>query len=98
MLINAFSFLPFRGKADTWQLVSDQELVKFIRVAKEERERRLLMPLEEALGGDLKAVDAPTCALSDPLPVVIEQMKERPCLVLSKDGELVGIVTAFDLL
>jgi CBS domain-containing protein len=98
MLVNAFSFLPFRSKASRWQLVSDQELVKFTRVAKEERDYRLLMTLEEALDDGLKAVDATTCAVSDPLPVVIEEMKERPCLVLSKDGALVGIITAFDLL
>jgi hypothetical protein len=56
------------------------------------------MSLEKAINEGLQSSTAVTCGLDDPLHVVVERMKDEPCLVLSKDRRLVGIITAFDLL
>ena len=98
LLINAFSFLPFSAKSSGWRLISDQSLVKFLRGTKGERDDRLLMTLDEALGCGLRATTPTTCGLADPLLAVVGKLNDKPCLVLSKDKKLVGIITGFDLL
>ncbi len=98
LLMNAFSYLPFQSESGLWRLISDVELVKFLRVRKEDRDQRLLMTLKEALRAGLKTAKPATCKIEDLLPQVLGKMRDTPCLVISKGKRLAGIVTAFDLL
>lgn len=98
ILMNAFSYLPFQTDSGLWRLVSDLELVKFLRVTKKERDQRLLMTLDDALKAGLKSARPVTCNIEDPLPSLLGRMRDTPCLVLAKGKRLAGIVTAFDLL
>jgi len=98
MLLNAFSFLPYRTKTGTWRLVSDSRLVQFLRAPTENRKSRLLMTLDEAKKEGLHDIKPLQCGLDEPISKLASKMKDIPCLVISKDRRLLGVITAFDLL
>jgi CBS domain-containing protein len=58
------------------------------------------MTLEAASGNDLSLVEAPTVAPEKPVAEVIVSLDERPVIVVSDERpeEILGILTAFDLL
>ena len=97
MLTNSFSYLPVHGQ---WCLVSDLEVAKYLQVQpKGERDRRLAMPLGEAKEIAL----LPVKPLNDETLIDQALMKGfdgKPILVFRRasEAELVGILTAFDLL
>jgi hypothetical protein len=95
-------------------LISDLEVARYLRAATERKERnaRLLHPLSKAhqASGDTKAgepdigrpihLDRPhLCQPEDSIRNVLDGCNGLPALVTrSETGELLGIVTAFDLL
>lgn len=98
MLLNAYSFLPFRSKNGEWKLLSDADVVAFTRGAAVDRKRRLLLRLDEAFDEHLKITDAPTCDTEDPIDRVSKSMGNVPWLVIDEGNRLLGLITAFDLL
>lgn len=98
MLLNSFSFLPYRLASGEWRLVSDCRMVQFLRFQDGERNDRLLMTLEKAIERGLEQTVPFQCKLDDPIVDIAARISEEPCLVMSDDGRLAGIITAFDLL
>ena len=111
MLESSFSFLPVnlakKGHPPAWRLISDLEVARYLRA--NARNARLLQRLDKA-SGDIRAeepnsgrpiqLDKPhLCQPEDSVRVALEGCNGLPVLVTQKEtGELLGIVTAFDLL
>ena len=103
MLMNAYSYLPVKT-SDGWKLVADVAIARFLRRAESmtARTTRLGMSLKIASTQHGLELIQPgmSCVASDDVSVLVSNLDERPVLVLREDldGELVGLVTAFDLL
>lgn len=109
MLINAFSYLPIlleHHSTPGWYFISDTNLARCLRVGSNERDRRLVKSVREAIDEEKLQVDlAHTCytntSIGEALQVFEEQpLKGQPLLVVKDDQQdaLVGILTAFDLM
>jgi CBS-domain-containing membrane protein len=105
MLANSFSFLPVEPhEGDSWKLVADVDVARFLRQAADwrERTRRLSLPLEQAAARNGVPLREPalTAKASDDARDIAGRMKQEPVLVFQDDARihLLGIVTAFDLL
>jgi hypothetical protein len=103
MLMNAFSFLPFEcNSANTWRFISDHSLARYLRVSHKQRERRMLLTLEEALKSDEAFSNDCEIATIVDLNVTVGKVagliREAPCIVLDDKRRLAGLVTAFDIL
>ena len=115
MLESSFSFLPVnvaQKGPPAWRLISDLEVARYLRAAKNKRNQRLLQPLDTAYqrASDLQVddpklcrpiqLDEPVlCQPDDSVRTALEACKGLPVLVTHKEnGDLLGIVTAFDLL
>lgn len=111
MLVNSFSFLPvLNGDGDNrrWHFVSDHAIAHYPRSiesdkAREQAELRkqaLAQPLDVAIAsGHIKTIPTDTYTRNTPVGKVINVSKEHPVLVVREGtNELLGIVTAFDLL
>ena len=102
MLMNSFSYLPVQIKgADRleWHFVSDVSLARALRDAPT-RESMLAMPLSEAVATEtIKLRRAKEVSVDTTIESIIKDLDAVPLLVVSAQGsELLGIVTAFDLL
>lgn len=104
MLMNSFSFLPVRTDQG-WTLVSDVMLAQFLRLSStsSDRKRRLGMSLQEAIDSQAFKLVASQrhCSSTTAVADLMDGLDELPVLVLrdgEPDGELLGLVTAFDLL
>jgi len=103
MLINSFSYLPVQDKEDKWFLLSDQEVAKYLRnTSNAERKRRMAKSLEEAVkDGGISVCSIEPKLGNDPISGAMDNFNGKPILVVSKrsgETELIGIITAFDLL
>lgn len=110
MLANSFSYLPVNTGTEakaSWQLVSDRELVKYLRLRPDSVPLRtiLVRRLEQALKGDgpkLVLLEAQTCGPSNAVKQVLAALPAwdgRPVLVTRGNShELLGILTPYDLL
>lgn len=102
MLENSFSFIPFEDLSGNWKLVSDSMLALLLRgLSGKERSERLAMSLQSAIDECLvqpfPAIRMPSgTAFSE----VRTQIDQKPILLFSESraDQLVGLVTAFDLL
>lgn len=102
MLMNSFSYLPVQLKVAEgleWHFVSDVSLARALRDATT-RESRLAMPLSEAVATEaIQLHSARVVSVDTTIESIINDLDEVPLLVISAQGcELLGIVTAFDLL
>jgi len=102
MLVNSFSFLPVpvkEGSTTVWKLVSDLRLAQYLRRDGAVSKERLVHKLQEALDSQqMELHPAPTCGPDEKLESVL-RTEGIPTLVVSTgSGELLGIVTPFDLL
>lgn len=99
LLMHSFSYLPVRDERGEWKLVSDQVLAKHLQVQfNRERNRRLAQSLR---GSGIPLVDAVQVDEGVPVTEVLDKLDSRPVLVVREVNgctELVGLVTAFDLL
>jgi CBS domain-containing protein len=96
MLLNSFSFLPYQKAMSDWRLISDSSLVTFLGT-RVERNKRLIMSLEEAMPAGLKDSRPHLCASTTPIDEIAAAVDDIPYLVMN-DKHLLGIITAFDLL
>lgn len=105
MLSNQFSFLPVRmGPEGPWRLVSDIELVRYLRgevppPSRTSRKKLLYQKLTDAVA----ATPALQLRAATVLPVgtaadTIDFENDSPALVADEAGNLRGIIAAFDLL
>jgi hypothetical protein len=110
MLANSFSYLPVNTGTETkasWQLVSDKELVKYLRLRPDSLPLKtaLVQRLEQATTGDgpkLVLIEAQTCSPSSLVKQILADAPAwdgRPVLVTRGNShELLGILTPYDLL
>jgi CBS domain-containing protein len=103
MLVNSFSFLPVAldGGPTVWKLISDYSVAAYLRNAQSTRERktRLAKKLVDALEQDgIQLTDAPRCCPEDSITSVLVKSEGRPVLLTGPNGELLGILTPFDVL
>ena len=99
MLTNSFSYLPVQNAAGQWCLVSDLQVAKYLQgISHKERNKRLATPLDRATEIELLRA---TC-LSDnvPIGIALAWFDGTPLLGFrdNAEAELMGILTAFDLL
>jgi hypothetical protein len=101
MLMRSFSFVPihFPG-GGSWRVLSDRGIARYLRIDdKGERRRRLAQTVEDALGSDLVAEDAPTCTPDDAIAEILGRGNRINLVLDSNTPEwLVGVLTPFDLL
>lgn len=104
MLTGSYSYLPVRypeGEAGTWKLISDVSLARALRSSDHQvRAHRLSMSLGDAVSQQLVKLDTPELVpIGAEVEAIASTLRSLPILVVGKDPrELIGIVTAFDLL
>ena len=100
MLSNSFSYLPVLRDAK-WHLLSDQSLAQYLRVNSEARKQRLALTLDEAIvQNGLTPILARCFNAEDEVSHVMSSFQGHPILVTRRENQqdLIGILTAFDLL
>lgn len=99
MLTNSFSYLPIK-RDGKWMLVSDQSVVAYLRGASNaERNRRLGATVESAVtSSSLRLEAAPNASVNTPVEEVKANITQLPVLIVDSTLNLLGILTAFDLL
>ena len=95
MLANSYSYLPVERHAGEWWVISDAEVAKFLRTAPGDRNVLLATPLEKALDR-IKLLKPEIVSGDDPAFTRFSDVPKLVCHQATK--ELIGIVTAFDLL
>lgn len=100
MLTNSFSYLPIRVDG-VWRLISDRWIVQHLRdVSGRVRRRQPGMALDEVLAGNVvqELPVAPWAFRNRPIDELKAAITELPILIVDSEQNLLGIVTAFDLL
>jgi hypothetical protein len=100
MLANSFSHLPIREDSD-WYLLSDAAVALVLRGAQGVNERNRRLAASVAIAKRIYGLHLIQARTVRPTTLVIEVLSggtESPALVTDESGELLGIVTAFDLL
>ena len=104
MLINSYSYIPLqRQKNGTpkWCLISDYNLARCIPSDRSEKKQRYLQTIKDALEiGDLEIEKVDSCEADTPVEEVRKMLNNKPLLVTHKSepAQILGIITAFDLL
>jgi len=102
MLANSFSFIPVApgNKRGAWRMIADYHVAQYLRgVGVSERRRRLARPVKDALASRALGFHPATTVRADaPVAEIVTRMGDHPVLVQSSRGDVVGILTAFDLL
>ena len=100
MLSNSFSFLPFQNKEGKWLIISDLEIAKFLQGHLQEgRNKRLAKTLAEVM--DENSFKPACCHMgNESIETILEKFNGKPVLVFADErkGQIIGILTAFDLL
>lgn len=104
MLINSFSFLPAKNNEGQWCLISDVNLANYLNAySGNKRKRRLAMPLRDS--DILSTANVAKCHVelvphTMQVKEALHRLNDRPVLVhrAGAENEIVGILTAFDLL
>lgn len=95
LLANSFSYLPVRFGDEPWFLVSDYALANYLAA---DSRARLRETMSHAKAQGL-ALDRPlTVRSGEAIDGLRKTVTSMPILVTREDGELLGIITAFDLL
>jgi CBS domain-containing protein len=95
MLAQSFSYLPVRFDLGPWEFVADYALAAYL--GGEHRRDRLRETLLQAKVGGLQLLRAEAVDHAEPVVALRQRMDATPVLV-TKDRDLLGILTAFDLL
>ena len=102
MLTNSFSYLPVQNKEGQWCLVSDLGVAKYLQgQSNNKRKKRLATPLGEAVEtGEIALLPAKPLNDETLIDHALKDFDGKPILVSRRNSEtqLVGILTAFDLL
>ena len=100
MLANAFSFLPMR-RGEKWYLISDVQVASYLGSEPADRKKRLAVTVDAA-APELQLYETSPIPLNTPLKDALSHFRSssHPLLILATVDhmDLVGIVTAFDLL
>jgi hypothetical protein len=96
MLIESFSYLPL-WKEEKWHLISDGAVAIYLLT---DRKSRLADTVEEAINKGLTIESASIHYCDDLVTNVFQAAHTAPMLICRKEciSDLIGIVTAFDLL
>ena len=101
MLKHAFSYLPFLSN-DRWRLVPEHAVARYLRSAKnkEERRKRLILPLSEIREEDMPLLDAVCVKLDTSIPEILAMIRDHPLLVVdpNRGDTLIGLISASDIL
>jgi CBS domain-containing protein len=100
MIQHSFSFLPLY-RDGTWRFLSDRELAMYLRTTSADRKERLCETVGHSVGqGNIKLIAATCVNPEDPVDQMLDKLRTEPLLVVapSAPGQLLGIVTTFDLL
>lgn len=101
MLEHSFSFVPIL-KAEKWILISDCQLMAYLRRAETNSARTALLSqsVDDAISNSLRYQIANFCCDSDLIRDVARQIKRYPLLVQmeGRPEAIVGIISAYDLL
>jgi CBS domain-containing protein len=103
MLANSYSYVPVLGDGGVWQIVSDTSIARFLGLDRpgSSRKSRLMKTLRDAFQEDSNllepAIDLPP---DTKLCQALDRLKSTNVLLVrdSRQGDLLGILTAFDLL
>ena len=101
MLARSFSWLPFKNADGKWRLVGDRALVTYLSYPSTRKERLKETIKKAESEGGLKTIEAPMVCASITREKALLKIGDGAGvgLVKAKDGqEVVGIITAFDLL
>jgi hypothetical protein len=105
ILTHGFSFLPIwfpDSPGPGWFLLSDFAVTKYLRISDRKlRKQRLATRIEEAVSSkELKLIPSATCSPDLPAEEMISKFNGTPILVVdeAKPDNLLGIITAFDLM
>jgi hypothetical protein len=104
MLANSYSYLPVllnEGEVKDWRLISDHFVATYLR--KGERKKLLAKRLEQAIQESTnEPPKAPICLTNTMISEALDKLESEglPLLIFDEKypSQLVGIVTAFDLL
>ncbi len=101
MLANSFTYLPFLNADGKWALVSDYNVARYLR-SRSNRNELLAKTLDDAISESdgLKTHLAKVCYADETIEKVLDSFDGEPFLVVRRKNEsdLLGILTAFDLL
>ncbi len=99
MLANSFTYLPFLNAEEKWALVSDYNVARYLRLGSK-RNELLAKTLDNAISDGLKTHPAEVCYADETIEKVLDSFDGKPFLVVRTENEsdLLGILTAFDLL
>lgn len=104
MLARQFSFLPVRMPDGPWQVVADVHLAAWLpHGPRLEREKRLALTLADAIRNwSFTLITGTTCLPEDPIETartkLMDGVAKAPILVVDGKENLLGLLTAFDLL
>jgi predicted transcriptional regulator len=102
MLANSFSYLPVLGPGSHWCFVSDLDLARYLRAKAEVRRDRIAETLRDAVAsGGLSLSPAKVVSPGETVESVAAKLDHLPIIITldgQPSGELIGILTAFDLL
>ena len=101
MLENSFSFLPIYIENRGWHFISEYSIAKFLRNTSQKRRDLLATRVEDAIAsGDLKVEIAKTCEPATSVDEAARILENAPLLVVvsESDAQLLGIITAFDIM
>ena len=100
MLVSSFSCLPLRRADGKWCLISDVNAAKYLGRNYEERKRRLAQTVKAAIEDGLGVDEVTLIHANDPVDEVLSPSASSPALVCRRgnEAEIVGIITAYDLL
>ena len=103
MLANSFSYLPVLGSGKTWQIISDASVARFLGAERDGKIRRsrLSKTLQEARHDAPDIVEPALVIRGDAkISEALENLKNKSVFLIRHPdrNELMGILTAFDLL
>jgi hypothetical protein len=104
MLVNSYSYIPLLRRENgtsKWYLISDYNVARCIPSDREEKKKRYLQTVNDALGrGELVIEEANLCEAETTVEKARNVLNNKPLLIAHKTEpeQILGIITAFDLL
>jgi predicted transcriptional regulator len=104
MLVNSYSYIPLLRQENgvpKWYLISDYNVARCIPSDRGAKKDRYLQTIKDALGSrDLVIEEANLCEGDTTVEKARKMLNNKPLLITHKTevGQILGIITAFDLL
>lgn len=100
MLVGSFSYLPLI-REEQWCLISDEEVARYLLSANtRERRGKLAHTVEKAVTNGMQTKPTVILRADDPTDKFFQSPTSSPALICRQDDntDLIGIITAYDLL